>query len=182
MITLVHVESDEQRELASVLISEYLQWIDKSAQLEYGLTFDIEAMLASDIQEREKFQPPFGRFYLAQEGNQVAGVGCLKRLQANVGEIQRMYVRSEFRGKGIGRLIAERLIANARSIGYERLRLESLKFLESAHALYHSLGFKDIAPYTDNSMKNYQDTRTIDMYQTKVVFMELVLQPEFSND
>jgi GNAT superfamily N-acetyltransferase len=175
MVTLVAVESEQQRKASGLLIAEYLQWINESAQREYGLSFDIEAMLASDIANSTKFQPPFGRFYLAQYGEQVAGVGCLKQLQENVGEIQRMYVRPEFRGKGIGRLIAERLLVDARSIGYKKLRLESLKFLASAHALYGSLGFKEIAPYADNSMKDYQAAEVIDTYQTKVVFMELTL-------
>jgi GNAT superfamily N-acetyltransferase len=175
MITLIPVESKKQRERAGVLISEYLKWINESARHEYRLTFDIEAMLASDIEDETKFQPPFGRFYLAQDNDEVAGVGCLKKIQENIGEIQRMYVRSEFRGKGIGRLIAKQLIADGRSLGYKRLRLESLRFLESAHALYYSLGFKEITPYADNSMKNYQEAKLINTYQTKVVFMELVL-------
>jgi GNAT superfamily N-acetyltransferase len=175
MVTLVPVESEQQRKLAGLLISEYLHWINESARREYGLSFDIEAMLVSDIADHAKFQPPFGRFYLAYGGEQVAGVGCLKQLQETIGEIQRMYVHSEFRGRGIGRLIAERLIVEARSIGYEKLRLESLKFLASAHALYRSLGFKEIAPYADNSMRDYQVAEIIDKYQTKVVFMELVL-------
>jgi hypothetical protein len=65
MITLVHVESDNQRELASVLISEYLQWINNSAEREYGLTFDVDAMLTSDIKDHEKFQPPFRTLLLS---------------------------------------------------------------------------------------------------------------------
>lgn len=86
-----------------------------------------------------------------------------------------MYVRSEFRGNGIGRLIAERLIADARSIGYEKLRLESLKILTSAHTLYRSLGFQEVAPYADNSMQDYQAAEVLDRYQASVVFMELAL-------
>jgi GNAT superfamily N-acetyltransferase len=175
VLTLVPVENDEQRELAGMLIAEYLHWINDAAGRTYGLTFDIEAMLSSDMTDHAKFQPPFGRFYLAKEGEHVAGVGCLKQLQEQVGEIQRMYVRPEFRGKGIGRLIAERLIAEARSIGYQKLRLESLNFLGSAHTLYRSFGFKEIAPYADNSMRDYQAPEIIETYQTKVVFMELVL-------
>ncbi len=175
MWSLNLVQGLSQRALAGELIAEYLRWINESAQREYGLEFDIEAMLASDIEDTSKFQPPFGRFYLAQNGEQVGGVGCLKQLQAHVGEVQRMYVRPEFRGQGLGRLIAERLIWDARQIGYHKLRLESLKFLIAAHELYRSLGFKEIAPYVDNSMRDYQDPALIDTYQTRVVFMELVL-------
>ena len=175
MWSLLPIQSKPQRELAGTLIHEYLLWINESAQREYGLTFDIAAMLASDIADATKFQPPRGRFYLAQNGDQVGGVGCLKQLQADIAEVQRMYVRPEFRGQGIGRMIAERLISDARRMGYRKLRLESLKFLVAAHDLYRSLGFKEIASYADNSMREYQAAEVIEMYQTKVVFMELVL-------
>jgi hypothetical protein len=67
------------------------------------------------------------------------------------------------------------LIADARQIGYRKLRLESLKFLLTAHQLYRSLGFEEIAPYADKSMRGYQAAETLDMYRTNVVFMELVL-------
>ena len=58
-----------------------------------------------------KFDPPYGRFYLAYAGDEVAGVGCLKKLEEAVGEIQRMYVLHQFRGKGVGRAIVDQLIA-----------------------------------------------------------------------
>ena len=175
MWSLVQVQNETQRALAGELIGEYLRWINASVQREYGLTFDIDTMLDSDIGDALKFHPPFGRFYLAQSEQHAAGVGCLKRIGDHVGEVQRMYVRPEFRGQGISRLIAARLISDARHIGYRALRLESLKFLTAAHALYHSLGFKEITPYANNSMRNYQATTNFEQYQTNVVFMELVL-------
>ena len=175
MWALQPVQNRQQREIAGTLIREYLEWINESAQREYGLSFDIEAMLASDIAETNKFQPPTGRFYLAQNGDQIGGVGCLKQLQHGIGEVQRMYVRPEFRGQGIGRQIAERLIADARQIGYKKLRLESLKYLAAAHTLYRSLGFKEIGPYADNSMRDYHRLPRFDTYRTRVVFMEMDL-------
>ena len=80
------------------------------------------------------------------------------------------------RGKGLGRAIVNRLIQDARTIGYRRLKLESLEFLEAAHSLYRSVGFHKIDPYADNSMKSYQNAENLDKYYSITVFMELDLQ------
>jgi ribosomal protein S18 acetylase RimI-like enzyme len=77
------------------------------------------------------------------------------------------------RGVGAGRILVERLLADARTIGYHVVRLESLKFLSAAHALYRSVGFAEITPYAENSMKNYQPAETMDTYRSSAVFMEL---------
>ena len=131
-------------------------------------------MVESDMSD-EKFYPPYGRFYVVQENDAFVAVGCLKRLDELVGEIQRMYVRASARGEGIGRLIVDRLIADARQIGYRKLRLESLKFLAAAHALYKSVGFVEIDPYAGNSMEEYQAPESVPAYQSNVVFMEMIL-------
>ncbi len=93
-------------------------------------------MQSADLPDPEKFHPPDGRFYLAQHLCDIAGVGCLKKLEKGLGEMQRMYVLPSFRGKGIGRAIVNRLIEDAQSIGYRRLQLESMEFLEAAHYFF----------------------------------------------
>jgi GNAT superfamily N-acetyltransferase len=174
-ITFRQIDSVEDKQRVGSLIREYLQWLNEKVKSDYGIDFDVEAMLASDLSDSEKFYPPDGRFYLVQFNDNIAGVGCLKKLEAGVGEIQRMYVLPSFRGKGIGRAIVNRLIKDARSIGYGRLKLESLEFLEAAHSLYRSVGFHEIDPYTDNSMKSYQNAENLDKYYTITVFMEVSL-------
>lgn len=169
------VESEAQKKQAGALLREYLEWLNERLGREYGMAFDVEAMVLSDLSDRHKFHPPRGRFYLARYDDQVAGVGCLKGLEEDAAEVQRMYVPPAFRGKGIGRALAKKLIDDARSIGYRRLRLESLEFLEAAHALYRSLGFHDIDPYSDNSMKVYQSPEQLDRYYSITVFMEMDL-------
>jgi GNAT superfamily N-acetyltransferase len=169
------VESVEHKQQAGALICEYLEWLNARVKHDYGIEFDVEAMLASDLSDPEKFYPPAGRFYLVHYSGDVAGVGCLKKLEAGVGEVQRMFVPPRFRGKGVGRAIVNRLIKDARSIGYRRLKLESLEFLEPAHSLYRSVGFHKIDPYADNSMKSYQDAENLDKYYSITVFMEMAL-------
>ncbi len=169
------VEGDEDKQQAGALIREYLEWLNDRLRREYGIEFDVEAMVQSDLSDPCKFHPPRGRFYLAQYRSDIAGVGCLKKLEEGVGEIQRMYVPPNFRRKGVGRVILNRLIKEARSIGYRRLRLESLEFLEAAHSLYRSAGFHEIDRYADNSMKSYQDAENLDKYYSITVFMEMNL-------
>ena len=169
------VESEEQKKAAGLLIREYLEWLNDRLKREYGIEFDVEAMVQSDLTDPDKFHPPHGRFYLVRYKDQIAGVGCLKKLKIGVGEVQRMYVPPAYRGKGIGRAMANRLIDDARSIGYRQLRLESLEFLDAAHSLYHSVGFHEIDPYADNSMKSYQPAEQLDQYYSITVFMEMDL-------
>jgi len=174
-IELVAVDDAATREAARDLIAEYLRWIASCAAESYGLSFDIDAMVASDIEDRAKFYPPNGRFYLIRREDANVGVGCLKRITPSVAEIQRMYVQPHVRGVGAGRLLLQQLLSDARTIGYEVVRLESLKVLSAAHALYKSVGFAEIAPYAENSMTNYQPPETIDRYRSSAVFMELRL-------
>ncbi|MFL5613560.1 MAG: GNAT family N-acetyltransferase [Gemmatimonadaceae bacterium] len=174
-IRLVPVDDAATRDAARDLIAEYLRWIASVAAASYGLSFDIDAMITSDIEDQAKFYPPAGRFYVIRRGESHVGVGCLERITPSVAEIQRMYVQPHVRGGGLGRLLLQQLLSDARAIGYEVVRLESLKFLAAAHALYKSVGFAEITPYSENSMTKYQPLGTVDRYRSNAVFMELRL-------
>jgi GNAT superfamily N-acetyltransferase len=173
--SLVPVETAGQREAARALLVEYLRWVGEIARSSYGLSFDIEAMARSDIEDPAKFFPPTGRFYLVRHDGRDIGVGCLKRLAPNVGEIQRMYIQPHVRGVGAGRVLVERLLRDAKELGYTRVRLESLRALAPAHGLYRSVGFVEVEPYADNSMDAYQDPATLEAYRRSAIFMELSL-------
>lgn len=179
--TLVAVQTAEHRAAAEALISEYLHWVAQLAQSEYGLAFDIAAMVRSDIDDADKFYPPRGRFLLVECDRAWVGVGCLKQLAPGIGEIQRMYVRPAVRGVGAGRMLVERLLAEAAALGCRTVRLESLRALTAAHQLYRSVGFVEIAPYAANSMDDYQDRALLDRYRASAVFMEARLTPEVSD-
>jgi GNAT superfamily N-acetyltransferase len=172
-VNLVPVETAQQRETARVLLVEYLRWVGEIARSSYGLSFDIEAMARSDIEDRSKFYPPTGRFYLVRHDDRDIGVGGLKRLAQGVGEIQRMYIQPHVRGIGAGRALVERLLRDARELGYVKVRLESLRALAPAHTLYRSVGFVEVEPYADNSMNAYQDRATLEAYRRSAIFMEL---------
>ena len=101
------------------------------------------------------YTPPEGRLLLAVEdrsGSPGDAIGCvgLRKLEQDTCEMKRLYVRSEFRGKGAARKLVEGLIGEARSIGYRRLVLDTLPSMEAAHKLYRTLGFREIPPYPKN--------------------------------
>lgn len=100
------------------------------------------------------YSPPEGRLVLAEYEGQVAGCVALHKLESGVCEMKRLYLRPAFRGKGLGRRLTEVVLDEARSIGYERLRLDTVEpVMKDAVALYRTLGFREIAPYRANPME-----------------------------
>jgi putative acetyltransferase len=92
------------------------------------------------------YAPPRGALLLAP------GAGCagIRPLTDDACELKRLYVRPSARGRGLGRMLTEAAIAEARRIGYARMRLDTTPGMEAAQALYEELGFVEIAPYRRN--------------------------------
>lgn len=97
------------------------------------------------------YAPPDGRLLLGEFKGELAGCVALHRLDRETCEMKRLYLRPKFRGEGIGRALAERIIAEARTIGYKAMRLDTVEpVMKNAVQLYRDLGFREIAPYRSN--------------------------------
>jgi ribosomal protein S18 acetylase RimI-like enzyme len=97
------------------------------------------------------YAPPDGRLLLAEYDGQVAGCIALHKLEADICEMKRLYVRLQFRGKGLGRILIDRVIAEARQIGFRRMRLDTVEpVMKDAVAMYRKIGFREIPPYCNN--------------------------------
>ena len=101
-----------------------------------------------------KYTPPEGKLLVALKNGIICGMMAYHRHSDERCEMKRLYVRPAFRGRGLRRLLSERIIADARSLGFREMLLDTLPFLREAIALYRSLGFEEVAQYNDSPMSD----------------------------
>lgn len=100
----------------------------------------------------EKYGLPYGRLYIAEVENKIAGcIGLLKIDNENC-EMKRLYVKPEFRGNKIANKLVAKIIDDAKKIGYKNMLLDTLPFLKGAIHLYKKLGFYEIPKYNNSPM------------------------------
>ncbi len=140
---VTQAETPSQIAQARELFLEYAQSLGFSLCFQ---NFDKElAALPGD------YAPPAGRLLLAEFEGQLAGCAALHPLELGICEMKRLYLRPNFRGKSLGRTLADRIITEARQIGYQRMRLDTVEpVMKDAVAMYRKIGFREIAPYCTN--------------------------------
>jgi len=140
---MIQVTSAADIERARELFEEYAAWL--------GLNLCFQNFDKELAELPGEYVPPAGRLLLAVEDNQIAGCVALRGNGEGSCEMKLLYVRPNFRGRGLGRELAESILSAAREIGYERMRLDTLPGkMDLALAMYRSLGFREIAPYYPN--------------------------------
>ena len=133
---------------------EFLSWLAAEAKNRHGVDIiaimgiSVREYVESLIDEFLKIKPPVGITYLLQVNGTTIGMGALRKLEEGVGEIKRMYVKSEYRGKGYGRSLFKVLLKKGEEFGYSVLRLETSDFMISAHKIYYSEGFVEIDQFS----------------------------------
>jgi putative acetyltransferase len=142
-LTIIQAESTADIEHARELFEEY------AASLNISLCFQGFDKELADLPGA--YAPPDGRLLLASVDKQIAGCVALRKIGDGICEMKRLFVRSAFRSEGLGRKLAQTIVEEARGIGYERMRLDTLPGkMDKAIALYRSLGFKEIPAYYHN--------------------------------
>ena len=100
-----------------------------------------------------KYAYPSGTILLALVNRETAGCVALRKITQNTCEMKRLYVKDNYRGLGIGKELAERIIKKARLLNYSYLRLDTLPTMAMAQAMYKKLGFYEIEPYVYNPIE-----------------------------
>ncbi|MFA6456366.1 MAG: GNAT family N-acetyltransferase [Bacteroidota bacterium] len=154
-ISIISAVTSEEIEIVRLLFLEYQHWLNFSLCFQ-GFDKELASLPG-------KYAAPLGRLYLAECNGETAGCIALRPMdEEGVCEMKRLFVREQFRGQGIGKLLTNHLVADAKQIGYHTMRLDTLQRMETARSLYRQLGFTDIPAYYNNPLD-------------EVVYLELTL-------
>ncbi len=155
MLEIIQAKTDEQIAAARELFREYEAW--------FGLDLCFQGFEAELAALPGKYAMPEGRLLLAYSDKDLAGCIALRKLEDDICEMKRLFVRVAYRGAGIGVSLIEKVIADARAIGYAKMRLDTYPpKMGKAVSLYEAHGFTAISPYYDNP-------------HSDILFMELSL-------
>jgi ribosomal protein S18 acetylase RimI-like enzyme len=120
------------------LFREYAEWVGSPI------------CFASFAREVAELPGQYSPLLVAEESGELAGCVALRQIADDVCEMKRLYIRPAFQGRGLGRALVERVIAEARAADYKLLRLDTMPSMKSAINLYRSFGFREIPRYGDN--------------------------------
>jgi len=141
----MEAHTKEQFQGAQILFSEYVD------HLGVDLTFQNFQHELANLETI--YTNPFGSLILADDKGRYIGCVGLRRFGAAISEMKRLYIRPEARGKGLGLILCQKIIAKAKALGYQKLRLDTLPTMKTARQLYNDLGFYSIEPYYENPIQ-----------------------------
>lgn len=166
---IIQYNEEKHRDRFYELNLEYLTWVDDQIYTRYGARVNqkgtVKDYLDSVFNEYSEIRPPSGLICILEVDGKAEGIGILKQINDEVGEIKRMYIRPEFRGHKFGNEIYFRLEDQAKEFGYKLLRLDTAKFLEAAFHIYTKRGFTEVERYTGGEWDHRNDI-------TWTIFME----------
>lgn len=147
MMEIIQAETEQQIAEAKVIFREYETWLGMSLCFQ-GFEEELAGLPG-------KYAPPNGRLYLAYSGDEVIGCIAMREVEPGICEMKRLYLREAARGKGVGNQLIELVIRVAKSMGYEKMRLDTYPSkMGKAVDLYRSHGFYEIPRYYDNPGKD----------------------------
>jgi GNAT superfamily N-acetyltransferase len=156
-LTVTAATAPDVPDTVDPLFREYGEWVADQLEQDVGITFteaDQNRHHDAFRAELPRLLGPRGRLLIARLGDDAVGVGALKPIDDTTAEIKRMYVRPSARGLAVGRAILTRLVQDARTEGYATVRLETLRFMSTAQALYRAFGFVDVPKFDGSEVAN----------------------------
>lgn len=135
------------------LFTEYTEYLVEN-DVEFKKYLEIQKYDNEIENPEDKYGMPWGRLYIAFYENQVAGCIALRKLNETECEMKRLYVKPEFRNKGIAKMLVKKVISDSKEIGYSSMLLDTLPFLQTAIKMYKKIGFYEIGCYNDSPLDN----------------------------
>lgn len=142
MIQFQEAKSPEAFQLAVNLFKEYAD------QIETDLSFQNFAEELENIEHQ--YSKPWGTLYLIYHNEELVGCFAIRKFESTICELKRMYLRATVRGAGLGKTMVMEAIDAARSMQYQKMRLDTLPTMKPAIELYQKVGFYEIDPYRFN--------------------------------
>ncbi len=154
-VTFVPADPAHHREVILRLNVEYLRWVREGVVGMFGeqalssFHTSVEEDAAATIEHLCQPQDGGGAFYLVELQGEFVGMCAVRRLRDGVAEIKRVYIRQPARGMGLGRLVLQRLLSDARAMGCRTVCLDTAEFMHAARRLYLAHGFVDCPPHDE---------------------------------
>lgn len=142
MITIREVSFPEDGDALRSLIYEYVEWLAIDLSYQH---FESEMATIENL-----FTLPNGLYTFAVKDSHITGGVGFRAIDSKTAEVKRLYVRPEYQGLKLGRMLMENLLARLQSLGYQRAVLDAVPPTQHAQALYKQMGFSEISPYFDN--------------------------------
>lgn len=143
-----------REEMDALLRAYYALMIERLVKIGCEVEDEGQVAIAEFWSEIDKVMPPQGSLYVARDAEGgLVGTGSLKRLRQDQGELKRLYVRPEARGKGLGRALVLRRIEDAKAMGLREILVDTLTPNVEMRGLYASLGFEETAPFEESSTR-----------------------------
>jgi len=134
--------SKEEFAIARIITQDYLKWL--------GMNLDFQNTKKEFQVFETMYGKPGGCFIYATINGAIAGGVAIRKLDAKICEMKRLFVYSSSQGKGLGQILCEKIILIARELGYSKMRLDTVAKLKSAISLYEKIGFYEIEAYCPN--------------------------------
>jgi ribosomal protein S18 acetylase RimI-like enzyme len=137
---------------------ETITWHSEQIKMKYNINTtsitnqNIEEYVDEHLKDLTKLKPPNGIIYLLVVDDNIAGMGSIKKLNEDIGEIQRMYIHPNYRGRGFGKQMLNRLLNDGKDLGCSTFRLSTPKFSKVAQHIYRSAGFVERKEYLESEV------------------------------
>ena len=142
----------DNKEEVQALFSEYTQML-KRMEPDMARCLEYQDYSREILHPEDKYGLPQGRLYIVWADGKPAGCIGMHKLNENSCEMKRLYVKPEYRGRKLASLLIDRILEDARKIGYREMVLDTLTFLDAAISLYRKYGFCETEAYYENPVE-----------------------------